>query len=57
MFRMEDVGLVERPASPEPMLNIVNEFCACHGLAITNTMLEHSVVHKGIWHQNTLEVR
>lgn len=30
------------------------DFCVSHGLSITNTMFEHSVVHKCIWYQNTL---
>jgi len=30
------------------------DFCASHGLAITNTMFEQRVVHKSTWYQNTL---
>jgi len=31
--------------------------CASHGLAITNTMFEHRVVHKCTWYQTTLGQR
>lgn len=30
------------------------DFCANHGLAITNTMFEHKVDNKSTWYQNTL---
>jgi len=33
------------------------DFCARHGLAITDTMFEHRVVHKCTWNRNTLGQR
>jgi len=33
------------------------DFCASHGLAITNTMFEHRVVHKCTWYRTTLGQR
>lgn len=33
------------------------DFCACHGLAITDTMFERKAAHKCTWHQTTLSQR
>ncbi len=33
------------------------DFCASHGLSITNTMFERMVVHKCTWYQATLGQR
>ena len=33
------------------------DFCASHGLAITNTMFEHRVAHKCTWYRTTLGQR
>ncbi|KAL0192192.1 hypothetical protein M9458_010488, partial [Cirrhinus mrigala] len=30
------------------------DFCASHGLSITNTMFEHKGVHQYTWYQDTL---
>jgi len=33
------------------------DFCTSHGLAITNTMFKHRVLHKCTWYEKTLGQR
>lgn len=52
-------GVIGRNAPPDLNSSCVQllDFCACHGLSITNSMFEHKGIHKCTWHQDTLDCR
>jgi len=52
-------GVIERNSLSDLNLSSVlfMDFCASHWLSVTNTMFEHTVVHKCTWYQATLGQR